>query len=399
MKKLLLILIIVNISCSENKMEPDTAYVSGIAIENFRNKEIYLQYILNDSLITDTTMVKSNGKFKFEVKKVSYPVLALLTNDLTNHAPKVDPKAQFHSLFEFQFGSPAPPYHYLKEKDAKMFALEEGTVIIEITDSIYNSNVAGNSFNQQLKGFHNELNEVMRKYNRFKKEHGDFTIIEDKEKVLTLSQKYGEIWQERHIVYRDHILNNTDSLSSLFAIYYISNGVNSNVSSYYEMVNDTIKNSPYGSFINNRIITYNENLEKTLYVNDIMQNFVLKDRDGKEVALYDIKSKYILVEFWAAWCGPCRVENRAISKFYGNYDPKDFQMIGISVDEKKEEWIKAMEIDNVTWISLYDENKVLNNEMAITGLPTNFLMDQNFKIIDKQIKSERLKEKLDLFLK
>lgn len=404
MKKLILFLFMINFmlmnfSCSKKTTEPDTAYFSGTASENFRNKEIYLQYILEDSLRTDTAVVDSQGKFKFEIAGIEHPVHALLTNDLTTSAPKVNPKNRFEGIFTFQFGSPSTPVSYGKKKDAKMFALEEGTVTIDISDSIYNSQLQGNSFNQQLKGLDEELNDVLGRYNQFKIDNGDFSTITDMKKFDSLSGLYHKIWQDRKIVYRDHILNNTESLSSLFALYYFDGGINMDVLRYYDILDDSVKNSAYAAQIKKNIENYRNKINARPNETDIVKNFQLKDQDDKEIELYDINSKFILLDFWAAWCSPCRVENRAISDFYEDYDPQDFQMIGVSIDEKKKVWIEALQKDNVKWISLHDKDQTITDKMGITSYPTNFLLDQNFKVIASQLDSHELKAKLDELLK
>ena len=404
MKKLLPFLIVMhlmlmNISCSKKTTEPHTAYVSGTAAENFRNKKIYLQYILEDSLQTDTTIVDSEGSFDFEITGIAYPVHALLTNDLTTSAPKVKPKNRFEGVFTFQFGSPSAPVNYGQKKDARMFALEEGTLTFDITDSIYNSQLQANSFNQQLEVLHEDLNEVMGRYNRFKETSGDYTTITDFKKLDSLDQVYNEIWQDRKIVYRDYILSNPNSVSSLFALYLLDGGVNMDVLRYYDLLDDSVKNSAYGATIKKNIEKYRTLVSGRPNESDIIKNFQLQDQDGKEVELYDVASRFIFIDFWATWCGPCRVENRAISEFYEDYSPEDFQMIGISIDEKEDVWTKALQKDNVKWISLHDEDKIVNDGMGITSYPTNFLLDQNFKVIASQLDSKELKAKLDELLK
>ncbi|PQJ22071.1 TlpA family protein disulfide reductase [Nonlabens xylanidelens] len=140
-------------------------------------------------------------------------------------------------------------------------------------------------------------------------------------------------------------------------------------------------------------------MKKRLSQNDVVQNFKLKDENKNEVSLYDIKSKYILLDFWASWCGPCRKENKSISKYYGYFKESDFQIIGVSVDDNREKWKKALIDDKVKWISLWDSDKKINDQFGIVSYPTNYLLDSDFKIIDSNLNAEKLKLKLNELLK
>ena len=126
-------------------------------------------------------------------------------------------------------------------------------------------------------------------------------------------------------------------------------------------------------------------------------NFQQTDTANKLVRLTDYKGKYVLIDFWASWCMPCRAENPTIKKAYAKFNPKGFEVLGVSLDNNKEAWIRALIKDELPWQNVSDLNgfkNVVAQKYAVTELPTNYLLDPKGKIIAKNLKGESLMEKL-----
>lgn len=125
--------------------------------------------------------------------------------------------------------------------------------------------------------------------------------------------------------------------------------------------------------------------------------FTQDDVDGKPVALSSFRGKYLLVDFWASWCGPCRQENPAVVKAWQQYHGKGFSIVGISLDDQKERWVAAIKKDGLTWTQVSDL-KGWDNQVAalygIKGIPMNFLLDKSGTIIAKGLTGEALEKKL-----
>lgn len=368
------------------------AIVEGATSADFKNQEFFLQYIQDDSLFTKSIKVDSDGKFKIELDSIDIPKEAILISDTTNYTPKVNANSLFYNKFLFQFGSPSVPALYDNKIDFKMFLLEEGRIQIKIQDSIYNSSIGNSQLNDELIKLEKKLHPVMNKYNDHTNSGIDITKIQDFKIIDSLTNAYSNIWQERKNIYAEYILQNPHSQVSLFALKYTYGGVNVDVVRLYETLGDSVKATGFG--LEKSIVSFYERMNKQLTVKSVVPNFKLKDVNEEEIALYDIKSKFILLDFWASWCAPCRKENKIISEFYDAFEKSDFQMVAVSVDDKEEKWKKAIIEDKANWISLWDEDKKINDEFGVVSYPTNFLLNDKFEVVATQLKAEELQEQL-----
>lgn len=131
-------------------------------------------------------------------------------------------------------------------------------------------------------------------------------------------------------------------------------------------------------------------------------DFTLNDVDGKPVALSSkIGAKLLLVDFWASWCVPCRQENPNVVKVYKEFNKKGFDVFGVSLDQSKDEWVKAIADDNLTWthvFDLQDGNKLAAKLYAVNAIPSNFLLDETGTIIARNLRAEDLYNKVNEIL-
>jgi len=165
----------------------------------------------------------------------------------------------------------------------------------------------------------------------------------------------------------------------------------------FNLLQPTAKETFYGREIEKAIASSKIGAEGTQAM-DFTQN----DTANNPVSLSSFKGKYVLVDFWASWCGPCRHENPAVVAAYNTYKDKNFTILGVSLDQNKDRWIQAIHADNLAWTHVSDL-KYWQNAVAqmyrINSIPANMLIDPNGKIIARNLRGEALYEMLGKLLK
>lgn len=136
---------------------------------------------------------------------------------------------------------------------------------------------------------------------------------------------------------------------------------------------------------------------RALSIGQLAPDINLPNPQGDFVKLSDLRGKYVLIDFWAAWCKPCREENPNVVRLYNQYKEKGFEVFGVSLDRTKEAWLKAIADDNLTWVHVSDL-KYFNSEAAalyqINAIPATYMLDPDGKIIAKDLRAASLENKL-----
>ncbi|HLP38972.1 TlpA disulfide reductase family protein [Lacibacter sp.] len=160
----------------------------------------------------------------------------------------------------------------------------------------------------------------------------------------------------------------------------------------YSKLSPENQKTKYGDFVK-KYITYH----KDIAVGKNYVDFVQMNVEGKPVKLSSFQGKYILLEFWASWCGPCRKENPALVQLYEQYKQKGFEIVAVSLDVNKQQWINAIAKDSLKWPNLSDlkgSDNIPALMYGVYGIPDNFLIDPEGKIIAKNLRGNSLERKL-----
>jgi peroxiredoxin len=165
----------------------------------------------------------------------------------------------------------------------------------------------------------------------------------------------------------------------------------------YNQLTPEIKTSAMSQYIAQQITEAKVNGTGTL-----LPDFAQPDTSGISVSLSSLRGNYVLVDFWASWCGPCRQENPNLVAAYNKYKNKNFTVLGVSLDKAKPAWIDAIKMDGLTWTHVSDlqgwQNSVAQ-QFQIFSIPQNFLIDPDGKVVGKNLRGAALDRKLARILK
>ena len=158
-------------------------------------------------------------------------------------------------------------------------------------------------------------------------------------------------------------------------------------------VPETNKNNPYYEYLTKHL----DKLSITR-IGQIAPDFTMKDTAGNDISLKDFRGNYVMIDFWASWCGPCRRANPFVVEIFKEFNPKGFQILGVSFDKSREAWIKAIHDDQLTWPHVSDLQGWKNAAGQIYGInsiPHTTLIDPDGKIVANRFGHEELRTLLE----
>lgn len=268
--------------------------------------------------------------------------------------------------------------------------LEAGNIkIYGHKDSLYNLQVIGSKLQDEANAYVATLADLEERTNPLYEKWGKGTA----EEQLKIEQEMERIREERRQRAAKYIAAHPKSAYSLSLVEDRSAmGSFEEVKPLYDLLDKELLNTGKGKELTARLAVI-----KRSALGSPMLDFTQNDQNGNPVSFADFKGKYVLVDFWASWCGPCRAENPNVLKAYNTYKDKNFTVLGISLDDNAEKWKKAIKDDAMPWTQV-SSLKGFDNEVStyygIRGIPSTLLIDPMGKIIAKDLRGASLQQKL-----
>jgi peroxiredoxin len=272
------------------------------------------------------------------------------------------------------------------------FWLENTAMQLELrAGSFKEGTVTGSATNDEYKQFSGPNRLLDQQLDSLEKVRNSATDAGERK---SLSTRLAGIRQQKAQLERDYVRRNPGSLVAAYILnVYASTWGKDTTSVLYEQMSPELKASAYGMEIQDFIA-----LNRKIDVGGPFADFEQLNTAGTPVKLSNIKARYILLDFWASWCGPCRQENPNLVKTYARFRDKGFTVLGVSLDENKKAWLKAVADDNLTWENVSDLRGDQNKAAliyGISGIPDNFLIDGNGTIVARNLRGKKLDDKLE----
>ena len=222
----------------------------------------------------------------------------------------------------------------------------------------------------------------------------------DHNAMVAVQQKYMQLVKKYNDQIATLVVENSPSLAVINLLQQNILDKDDYYSTYVQVAEKLKKEWPDYSQADN-FVSYVDKM-KLLAIGQPAPEISLPNPEGKIVPLSSMKGKYVLVDFWAKWCGPCRMENPNVVNAFQKYKDKGFTVYGVSLDRNREDWMQAIQQDKLTWTHVSDL-KYWQSEAAktynITAIPFSLLLDPNGVIIDKNLRGAELHQKLEEIFK
>jgi thiol-disulfide isomerase/thioredoxin len=360
--------------CLFSACKPQTNYSINGTVKNVKDGTVvFLDCFANFSLTPVDSVVLQNGVFKFQ--------------------GNVEPDMYVLRIDDVQ----GPFMFFITGEDDEM------NVTLNVED-MRHSHITGSAINEQYAVYVNRGDSIDTAIEALVDNHTqkEEALVKDKhikaaekKKLLAAAEKeteaaYEALNAKQNELAKNFILANAGNIAGQIVFSFTPQALNADDLDTF-VANMKDKESEMAKMIRERSASM-----KSVVTGNSFVDVELGGVDDKPVKLSSVAGKgtYVLVDFWASWCGPCRQENPNVVALYKKYHSKGFDVVGISVDKDRKAWLKAIADDGLVWTHLWDKEGAAGKSYAIDYIPTTFLLDKEGKIIARGLHGDTLRDKL-----
>lgn len=312
----------------------------------------------------------------------------------------VDTTEMVAGKFTFKGSVEAPELYFVMVEGQQIpvvvFVENSKITIAGSTDSLDKSEIKGSKSHDQFKAFNDGIPDQKRSM-EIRSEYMQAQMTQDQTKMAALSQEMQSIFENQEAYIKKFVYANVKTpVGALMGMQVASMMEFEELDS---LVNLLTANQPNHVYVKELTAALGPIKEHQKALDAIKEGnaapaFSLADINGQNVSLESLKGKYVLVDFWASWCKPCREENPNVVKAYKAFQSKGFEVLSVSVDQDEAAWKEAVKADGLLWAQVRDAENTVAKLYAIQQIPTTFLLDQNGVIIASNLRGAALEAKL-----